>query len=146
MLLLQSFACAIGSDAQSNRDEVAPYFEAAGIDLPSFSESYTDEGSVFDEGTRTFIQTDTISAYLSEEEAEAFYAMVGADARWLSAKSGALYEEFSGFIGEYFDVYLVYNVTESTVNALPTTDAVCEYAIFTFTGSYPTLNVTIFEK
>ena len=72
--------------------------------------------------------------------------MIAADTRWLTAKSGALYEELSGFIGEYFDVYLVYNVTENTVNALPATDAVCEYAIFTFTGSYPTLTVTVFEK
>lgn len=146
ILLLQSFACAIGSDVQSNRDEVAPYFEAAGIDLPSFSESYTNEESIFDEDTRTFIKTNAFTTYLSEEEADAFYAMIATDTRWLTAKSGALYEELSGFIGEYFDVYLVYNVTENTVNALPATDAVCEYAIFTFTGSYPTLTVTVFEK
>ena len=148
ILLLQSFAGmigAIGAEEASYRDEVTPYFEAVGIDMPSFDQSYHDEYTVYDEETRTFIEIKTVSTYLDEDEAQAFYSMITADRRWLSSTESALYKAFEDFVG-YSDVYLVYNVTEDTVNALPATDAACEYVIFTFTGSYPTLNVTVFEK
>ena len=148
ILLLQSFAGmigAIGAEEASYRDEVTPYFEAVGIDMPSFDQSYHDEYTVYDEETRTFIEIKTVSTYLDEDEAQAFYSMITADKRWLSSTESALYKAFEDFVG-YGDVYLVYNVTEDTVNALPATDAACEYVIFTFTGSYPTLNVTVFEK
>ena len=145
ILFFQGFVGAITYTDTVDADEIAPYFETLGLPMLSFEQTYCYESTVFDNETRTFLSTETYYVYLEEEEIPLYYEHIKEDTRWQSDTECDLYDAYAAYAEYLGDLYLIYNVTEGTVNAIPS-ESECEYVIFSFASSYPTIYLVRFTK
>lgn len=146
ILFVSGFAALFRHGMQKDWETVEPYFAMAEVAVPEYTETWTEERRILDRANNRYVEVYRVGAYLDEESADDFCEAVTADTRWVQQQDAAVIEAFGEILDEYSDLSLLYNITEGTYNQDALSDEECEYVLFCFSGSYPTIDIIIFTK